>query len=80
MQLGMLSTVIGGMAILLGLSTPAHAKGMSQLARDTGLGRESLYKALSGDRQSQLRHDTQGDWRTGRTVVRDATRLIAFHT
>lgn len=27
----------------------ARAKGMSQLARDTGLGRESLYKALSGE-------------------------------
>jgi len=26
----------------------ARARGMSQLARDTGLGRESLYKALSG--------------------------------
>ncbi len=26
----------------------ARAKGMTQLARDTGLGRESLYKALSG--------------------------------
>ena len=25
----------------------ARAKGMSQVARDTGLGRESLYKALS---------------------------------
>ncbi len=25
----------------------ARSKGMSQLARDTGLGRESLYKALS---------------------------------
>lgn len=31
------------------LGTIARAKGMSQLARDTGLGRESLYKALSGD-------------------------------
>ena len=30
------------------LGTIARAKGMSQLARDTGLGRESLYKALSG--------------------------------
>ena len=29
------------------LGTIARAKGMSQLARDTGLGRESLYKALS---------------------------------
>ena len=28
----------------------ARAKGMSQIARDTGLSRESLYKALSGDR------------------------------
>ncbi len=31
------------------LGTIARAKGMSQLARDTGLGRESLYKALSGE-------------------------------
>jgi probable addiction module antidote protein len=28
----------------------ARAKGMSQVARDTGLSRESLYKALSGAR------------------------------
>jgi probable addiction module antidote protein len=27
----------------------ARAKGMTQIARDTGLGRESLYKALSPD-------------------------------
>ncbi len=27
----------------------ARAKGMSQLAKETGLGRESLYKALSGE-------------------------------
>jgi probable addiction module antidote protein len=27
----------------------ARAHGMTQLARDTGLGRESLYKALSSD-------------------------------
>lgn len=31
------------------LGTIARAKGMSQLARDTGMGRESLYKALSGE-------------------------------
>lgn len=30
------------------LGTIARARGMSQLARDTGMGRESLYKALSG--------------------------------
>ena len=29
------------------LGDVARAKGMSQLARETGLGRESLYKALS---------------------------------
>jgi probable addiction module antidote protein len=27
----------------------ARAKGMAQIARETGLGRESLYKALSAD-------------------------------
>lgn len=31
------------------LGNIARAKGMSQLSKDTGLGRESLYKALSGD-------------------------------
>ncbi len=31
------------------LGNVARARGMSQLARDTGLGRESLYKALSGE-------------------------------
>ena len=31
------------------LGNIARAKGMSQRAKDTGLGRESLYKALSGD-------------------------------
>jgi len=28
----------------------AKAKGMSQIAKDTGLSRESLYRALSGER------------------------------
>jgi probable addiction module antidote protein len=31
------------------LGVIARAKGMSQIARETGLGRESLYKALSPD-------------------------------
>jgi probable addiction module antidote protein len=31
------------------LGTVARARGMTQLAKDVGLGRESLYKALSGD-------------------------------
>ncbi|MDR0934418.1 MAG: putative addiction module antidote protein [Burkholderiaceae bacterium] len=31
------------------LGNVARAKSMTQLAKDTGLGRESLYKALSGE-------------------------------
>jgi len=31
------------------LGNIARARGMAQLAHDTGLGRESLYKALSGE-------------------------------
>ena len=39
-----------GHSIAGGRRSPRRrAKGMSQLARDTGLGRESLYKALSGE-------------------------------
>ncbi|SAL37031.1 transcriptional regulator [Caballeronia sordidicola] len=32
------------------LGDVARARGMTQVARDAGLSRESLYKALSGDR------------------------------
>lgn len=32
----------------------ARAKGMSKVARDAGLSRESLYKALSGDRNPEF--------------------------
>ena len=32
------------------LGDVARAKGMTQVAKDAGLSRESLYKALSGDR------------------------------
>lgn len=35
--------------IAAALGDIARAKGMSELARDTGLGRESLYKSLSSD-------------------------------
>jgi probable addiction module antidote protein len=31
------------------LGNIARAKGMTQLSKDTGLGRESLYKSLSGE-------------------------------
>ncbi len=36
--------------IVKALGDIAKAKGMSQVARDAGLSRESLYKALSGER------------------------------
>jgi len=32
---------------IIAVKTVARARGMTQLAKDTGLGRESLYKALS---------------------------------
>jgi len=32
----------------------ARAKGMAQVARDSGLSRESLYKALSGERSPEF--------------------------
>jgi probable addiction module antidote protein len=35
--------------IMHALGTIARARGMSQIARDAGVGRESLYKALSPD-------------------------------
>ena len=34
--------------LVAALGTVARAKGMTVIARDTGLGRESLYKALGG--------------------------------
>ena len=40
--------------IAAALGDIARAKGMSQVARETGLGRESLYKALSPDGHPEL--------------------------
>ncbi len=42
--------------LLAALSSVAKARGMSQLAKDTGLGRESLYKALAPG--AKPRYDT----------------------
>lgn len=39
-----------GALIAKALGNIARAKGMTQVARDAGLSRESLYKALSGER------------------------------
>ncbi|MDD2601080.1 MAG: putative addiction module antidote protein [Kiritimatiellae bacterium] len=43
-----------GVFVAKALGDIARAKGMTQIARDTGLSRESLYKALSGDRMPSL--------------------------
>jgi len=43
---------------LAALGDVAKARGMAQIARDSGLGRESLYKALSAD--AHPRHETIG--------------------
>lgn len=43
-------------AFLSALKTVARARGMTQLAKDTGLGRESLYKALAPG--AKPRYDT----------------------
>jgi len=40
--------------IAAALGDIARAKGMSQVARDTGLGRESLYKSLSSSGNPEL--------------------------
>jgi len=40
--------------IAAALGDIARAKGMSHIARETGLGRESLYKALSPDGNPEL--------------------------
>lgn len=57
-------TIIGYLSALLdegnprafaaGLGDVARARGMSQIARDAGLSRESLYEALSGERNPEL--------------------------
>ena len=40
--------------IIKALGDIARAKGMTQVAQDAGLSRESLYKALSGERRPEF--------------------------
>ncbi len=40
--------------VAMALGDIARAKGMTELSRETGLGRESLYKALSAEGNPQL--------------------------
>jgi probable addiction module antidote protein len=41
-------------AIVRAIGVVAKTRGMSQIAKETGLSRESLYKALSGDGHPQF--------------------------
>ena len=55
------------------LDTVARAKGMTNVARETGLSRESLYKSLSGS--------TKPEFETVRKVINSfGVRLIAEPT
>ena len=58
----------------------ARAKGMAQIARKTGLGRESLYKALSPEGNPELCHRPQGGagaWSTDCAPPRHTPKLCA---
>jgi len=58
----------------------ARAKGMAELARETGLGRESLYKALSAEGNPQLSTVLKVAKALGLQLhVRPATQLIDVH-
>ena len=48
----------------------ARSKGMTEIARETGLGRESLYKALSPNGNPRIRHRAQGNQGTWNQVAR----------
>ncbi|MCL1985127.1 MAG: putative addiction module antidote protein [Betaproteobacteria bacterium] len=45
--MGIVKSVIVQQQTLVALADVAKARGIAQLAKDTGLGRESLYKTLS---------------------------------
>ena len=52
------------------LNTIARAKGMTDVAKETGLGRESLYKALGGN--------TKPEFETVRKVIQSfGLKLVA---
>ena len=54
----------------------ARAKGMTQVARDAGLSRESLYKALSGERTPGFDTILKVVGALGLNCMRKLTRLI----
>ena len=46
--------------LLLAIGDVARAKGIAEVAKQSGLGRESLYKALNPWRQTAFRHPPKG--------------------
>ncbi len=60
-------------ALLAAVADVAKARGMTQLAKDTGLGRESLYKALAPG--AKPRYDTVLKLLHGLGVKLTVTRL-----
>jgi probable addiction module antidote protein len=59
------------------LGTIVRARGMAQLAKESGLTREGLHKVLNKERQPQLRHRAQGHACVG-VEVHAADRLTAL--
>ena len=62
--------------LLLALGDVARAKGMAQVAKDAGLGRESLYKALCGAGPVSTREAARRVGRDVKAVHADATALL----
>jgi probable addiction module antidote protein len=63
--------------LLLALSDVARARGMAQVAKDSGLGRESLYKALTPG--AKPRFDTVMKVMTALGIQMQATSAQAVH-
>ncbi len=64
--------------VIHALGNIARARGMSQIARETGLRRESLYKSAFARRKSGIRNGSQGGPGAGhQTQCRANARSIA---
>lgn len=59
------------------LGVIARARSMSQLAKDTGLSRESLYKALSNEENPSFATILNGDASTRFTIARNSPSSIS---
>ena len=59
----------------IGIGIAARARGMTQLARDTGLSRESLYRALDRDGNPESRHGHESARSVGRPLEGDGRSL-----